>query len=89
MVNHSDENITWIHGFNDIYIPVPYDPEIPGVRCVGAEEVESEDDIGMVTEDETKLAGHEAEGEATELQDLRYQPSLYNENISVVDSATI
>ena len=27
--------------YADIYIPVPYDPEIPGVRCVDAEEVES------------------------------------------------
>ena len=27
----------------DIYIPIPYDPEIPGVRCVDAEEVEKVD----------------------------------------------
>ena len=27
--------------YADIYIPVPYDPEIPGVRCVDAEEVEN------------------------------------------------
>ena len=29
--------------YADIYIPIPYDPEIPGVRCVDAEEVENVD----------------------------------------------
>ena len=47
LINHQDETTTWKHGFNDIYIPVPYDPEIPGVRCVDAEEVENVD-VAMV-----------------------------------------
>ena len=65
MVNHQDDNITWRHGYNDIYIPVPYDPEIPGVRCVDAEEVENVDvDVAMVT------SLSDDGGEDIELQDL-------------------
>ena len=63
MVNHQDETTTWIHGFNDIYIPVPYDPEIPGVRCVDAEEVENVD-VAMVN------TLSDDGGEDIELQDL-------------------
>ena len=63
MVYHPDENTTWIHGFNDIYIPVPYDPEIPGVRCVDAEEVENVD-VAMVN------TLSDDGGEDVELQDL-------------------
>ena len=49
----------------DIEIPVPYDPEIPGVRCVDAEEVEKEDeDVVMVT------TLSDDGGEDMELQDL-------------------
>ena len=47
--------------YADIYIPVPYDPEIPGVRCVDAEKVENVD-VAMVT---TPSDG----GEDIELQD--------------------
>ena len=56
MVNHQDDNVTWIHGFNDIYIPVPYDPKIPGVRCVDAEEVENVDVamVNTVSDDEKR-----------------------------------
>ena len=43
LINHEEDNITWYHGYNDIYIPIPYDPNIPGVRCVDAEEVEKVD----------------------------------------------
>ena len=65
MINHPDDDTTWIHGFNDIYIPVPYDPEIPGVRCVDAEEVENVDvDVAMVT------SLSDDGGEDIELQDL-------------------
>ena len=30
----------------DIFIPVPYDPQIPGVRCVDADKVEN---VALVT----------------------------------------
>ena len=43
MVYHPDDTSTSSEEdteYADIYIPVPYDPEIPGVRCVDAEEVE-------------------------------------------------
>ena len=51
--------------YADIYIPVPYDPEIPGVRCVDAEEVELEnEDVAMVT------TLSDDGGEDIELQDL-------------------
>ena len=53
MVNHPDGTTTSPEEdteYADIYIPVPYDPEIPGVRCVDAEEVELENvDVAMVT----------------------------------------
>ena len=58
--------------YEDIYIPVPYDPKIPGVRCIDVEEVENVD-VAMVNidsdilEDET----NQTEGETFELQDLR------------------
>ena len=51
MVYHSDDTTTSSEEdteYADIYIPVPYDPEIPGVRCVDAEEVENVD-VAMVT----------------------------------------
>ena len=50
MVYHPDDTTTSPEEdteYADIYIPVPYDPEIPGVRCVDAEEVENED-VAMV-----------------------------------------
>ena len=50
MVYHSDDTTTSPEEdteYADIYIPVPYDPEIPGVRCVDVEEVENED-VAMV-----------------------------------------
>ena len=51
--------------YADIYIPVPYDPEIPGVRCVDAEKVENVDvDIAMVD------TLSDVVGEDIELQDL-------------------
>ena len=40
MVYHPDDPSTSPEEdteYADIYIPVPYDPEIPGVRCVDAE----------------------------------------------------
>ena len=40
MVHHPDDTTTSPEEdteYADIYIPVPYDPEIPGVRCVDAE----------------------------------------------------
>ena len=63
MVNHQDETTTWIHGFNDIYIPVPYDPEIPGVRCVDVENVEN---VDVAMENSLSDDG----GDDIELQDL-------------------
>ena len=41
MVYHPDDTTTSPEEdpeYADIYIPVPYDPEIPGVRCVDAVE---------------------------------------------------
>ena len=43
MINHPDDSTT---SPEDIYIPVPYDPEIPGVRCVDVEEVNTLRDDG-------------------------------------------
>ena len=68
MVNHPDGTKTSPEDdteYADIYIPVPYDPEIPGVRCVDAEEVENVDvDVAMVT------SLSDDGGEDIELQDL-------------------
>ena len=63
MVNPPEDTTLWRHGFNDIYIPVPYDPEIPGVRCVDVEEVKNKDValVNTLTDDG---------GEDIELQDL-------------------
>ena len=50
VVYHPDDPTTYLEEnteYADIYIPVPYDPEIPGVRCVDAEEVENAD-VAMV-----------------------------------------
>ena len=49
-MNHQDNTTTYPEEdteFADIYIPVPYDPEIPGVRCIDAEEEENVD-VAMV-----------------------------------------
>ena len=68
MVYHPDDTTTSPEEdpeYADIYIPVPYDPEIPGVRCVDAEEVELENvDVAMVT------TLSDDGGEDIELQDL-------------------
>ena len=68
MVYHPDDTSTSPEEdteYADIYIPVPYDPEIPGVRCVDAEEVENVDvDVAMVT------SLSDDGGEDIELQDL-------------------
>ena len=68
MVYHPDDTSTSSEEdteYADIYIPVPYDPEIPGVRCVDAEEVENVDvDVAMVT------SLSDDGGEDIELQDL-------------------
>ena len=64
MVHHSDDTTTSPEEdteYADIYIPVPYDPEIPGVRCVDAEEVENVDVTVVISEDG---------GDDVELQDL-------------------
>ena len=66
MVNHQDETTTWKHGFNDIYIPVPYDPEIPGVRCVDADAYEEVEKVDVAMENTLSDDG----GEDIELQDL-------------------
>ena len=66
MVYHSDDTTTSSEEdteYADIFIPVPYDPEIPGVRCVDAEEVENVD-VAIVT------SLSEDGGENVELQDL-------------------
>ena len=66
MVHHSDDTTTSPEEdteYADIYIPVPYDPEIPGVRCVDAEEVENVD-VAMLT------SLSDEGGEDIELQDL-------------------
>ena len=71
MVYHSDDTTTSTEEdteYADIYIPVPYDPEIPGVRCVDAEEVENVD-IAMVT------SFSDDGGEDIELQDLGHELS--------------
>ena len=66
MVYHPDDTTTSPEEdteYADIYIPVPYDPEIPGVRCEDVEEVENEDDamVNTISDDG---------GEDNELQDL-------------------
>ena len=66
MVYHPDDTTTSPEEdteYADIYIPVPYDPEIPGVRCVDVEEVEIED-VAMVN------TLSDDGGEDIELQDL-------------------
>ena len=89
MVYHSDDTTTSPEEdteYADIYIPVPYDPEIPGVRCVDAEEEENVD-VAMVTslsddggEDiELQDLGQELSddgGEDVELQDLGDEEAL-------------
>ena len=68
MINHSDDTTTSPEEdpeYADIYIPVPYDPEIPGVRCVDAEEVELENEVVAMV---TTLS--DDGGEDIELQDL-------------------
>ena len=68
MVYHPDDATTSPEEdteYADIYIPVPYDPEIPGVRCVDAEEVENAD-VAM----EKSLGLSKDGGEDIELQDL-------------------
>ena len=63
--------------YEDIYIPVPYDPKIPGVRCIDLEE-----DVPIVKiasdilDDEANLSGQETEGEAIELEDLGQDVNL-------------
>ena len=66
MVYHPDDTTTSPEEdteYADIYIPVPYDPEIPGVRCVDAEEEENVD-VAIAT----SLSNDG--GEDIELQDL-------------------
>ena len=46
-ISTSPEEETEYAEYADIYIPVPYDPEIPGVRCIDAEEEENVD-VAMV-----------------------------------------
>ena len=63
MVYHSDDTTTSSEEdteYADIYIPVPYDPEIPGVRCVDAGNV----NVAKVT------SLSDDGGEDIELQDL-------------------
>ena len=70
MVYHPDDATTSPEEdteYADIYIPVPYDPEIPGVRCVDAEEVENVD-VAMVN---IAFDGEKTEEEVFELQDLQ------------------
>ena len=77
MVYHSDDTTTSSEEdteYADIYIPVPYDPEIPGVRCVDAEEVENVD-VAMVT------SLSDDGGEDIELQDLGQGDDLGDEGV--------
>ena len=77
MVHHSDDTTTSPEEdteYADIYIPVPYDPEIPGVRCVDAEEVENVD-VAMVT------SLSDDGGEDIELQDLGQGDDLGDEGV--------
>ena len=57
--------------YEDIYIPVPYDPKIPGVRCIDVEEVENVD-VAMVNieRDIHDEKGQETDGGTIELQNL-------------------
>ena len=66
MVYHTEDTTTSPEEdteYADIYIPVPYDPEIPGVRCVDVEELENEDVAVVNTLSDDG-------GEDIELQDL-------------------
>ena len=66
LVSHKEDTTTYREEdteYADIYIPVPYDPKIPGVRCVDAEELENEI-VAMVN------TPNDDGGEDIELQDL-------------------
>merc|ERR1719436_2127334 len=66
LVYHPDDTTTSPEEdteYADIYIPVPYDPEIHGVKCVDVEEVENVD-VAMVN------TLSDDGGEDIELQDL-------------------
>ena len=90
MVYHSDDTTTSPEEdteYADIYIPVPYDPEIPGVRCVDAEEVENVD-VAMVT------SLSDDGGEDIELQDLGRDDYLgdeeaLNPSLSIEEEALV
>ena len=74
MVYHPDDTTTSPEEdpeYADIYIPVPYDPEIPGVRCVDAEYVEIVD-VAM----ENFLRNDGGGGEDIELRDLGQRDDL-------------
>ena len=85
MVYHRDETTSTTSPeknteYADIYIPVPYDPEIPGVRCVDAvvlekvehvdaEKIENVDvAMGMVN---IAFNDEKTKEEVLELQDLQ------------------
>ena len=77
MVYHPDDTTTSPEEdteYADIYIPVPYDPEIPGVRCVDVEELENED-VAMVN------TPSDDGGEDIELQDLGQGDDLGDEGV--------
>ena len=52
--------------FEDIYIPVPYDPNIPGVRCIDAERGLAKVNVT------TDIPDHEA----IELQEQKFKKKL-------------
>ena len=74
LVSHKEDTTTSREEdteYADIYIPVPYDPEIPGVRCVDVEEVENVDVVmANIDRDIHDEKGQETDGENIELQDL-------------------
>ena len=92
MINHPAETTTSSEededtDYADIYIPVPYDPEIPGVRCVDAEEVENVN-VAMVN------IPSDDGGEDIELQDLGRDDYLgdeeaLNPSLSIEEEALI
>ena len=85
MVYHRDETTSTTSPeknteYADIYIPVPYDPEIPGVRCVDALVVEQVEHVDAEEIENVNLAmgmvniafnDEKTKEEVLELQDLQ------------------
>ena len=73
MVYHPDDTTTSPEEdteYADIYIPVPYDPKIPGVRCVDAVEVENVAMVNTLCDDGGEVVELQELGQDDDLSDL-------------------